>query len=145
MASCGRGWTAWSTTTLVRGEGIDGHHITVRQLLQHTSGLPNYTAYTTDEDLAGEGRHTYVQPRALLDVAFAHKADFAPGTSWTYSNTNYVLAGLIIEKVTRRPSRSPTGSSTASGCATPTSPTSARNASGKPTLRATSRRSPGRR
>ncbi|RPK93537.1 D-alanyl-D-alanine carboxypeptidase precursor [Streptomyces sp. ADI98-10] len=88
---------------LVRGEGIDGRHITVRQLLQHTSGLPNYTDHMTDENLAGEGRHTYVQPRALLDVAFAHKADFAPGTSWMYSNTNYILAGLIIEKVTRRP------------------------------------------
>ncbi|MFJ1840803.1 MULTISPECIES: serine hydrolase domain-containing protein [unclassified Streptomyces] len=86
---------------LVRGEGIDGRRITVRQLLQHTSGLPNYTDYAGD--LTGTGRHTYVQPRALLDMALAHKALFAPGTSWSYSNTNYVLAGLLIEKVTGRP------------------------------------------
>ena len=36
----------------------------------------------------------------LLDVAFRNKPDFAPGAGWNYSNTNYVLAGLIMEKVT---------------------------------------------
>lgn len=87
---------------LVRGEGIDGRRITVRQLLQHTSGLPSYTDFMVS-DYVGEGRHTYYQPRALLDVALAHKALFAPGSSWSYSNTNYVLAGLLIEKVTGRP------------------------------------------
>ncbi|KOG41418.1 serine hydrolase domain-containing protein [Streptomyces decoyicus] len=86
---------------LVRGEGIDGRRITVRQLLQHTSGLPNYTDFTGD--LVGKERHTYVQPRALLDLALAHKARFAPGADWEYSNTNYLLAGLLIEKVTGRP------------------------------------------
>ncbi|MER5363207.1 serine hydrolase domain-containing protein [Streptomyces sp. NPDC002785] len=80
---------------LVRGEGIDGRHITVRQLLQQTSGLPNYTEY----DL----QLRYYEPRDLLDIALQHKADFAPGTQWKYSNTNYVLAGLIIQKVTGRP------------------------------------------
>ncbi|WP_412075022.1 serine hydrolase domain-containing protein [Streptomyces xanthophaeus] len=87
---------------LVRGEGIDGREITVRQLLQHTSGLPNYTEYIP-HDITGENRHTYYQPRTLLDVALARKAQFAPGTNWAYSNTNYVLAGLLIEKVTGRP------------------------------------------
>ncbi|MFD9812315.1 serine hydrolase domain-containing protein [Streptomyces sp. NPDC059080] len=86
---------------LVRGEGIDGRHITVRQLLQHTSGLPDYAEFVGD--LVGTQRHTYLQPRTLLDLALAHKALFAPGTSWAYSNTNYLLAGLIIEKVTGRP------------------------------------------
>ncbi|UKY54666.1 serine hydrolase domain-containing protein [Streptomyces inhibens] len=87
---------------LVRGEGIDGRNITVRQVLQHTSGLPNYTNFMLDA-VFGKGRHTYYQPRALLDTALAHKAEFAPGTSWSYSNTNYILAGLLIEKVTGRP------------------------------------------
>ncbi len=81
---------------LVRGEEIDGRRITVRQLLQHTSGLPNYTAYLGDDV-------RYFEPRDLLDIALQHKADFAPGTKWEYSNTNYVLAGLIIQKVTGRP------------------------------------------
>ncbi|MEU7552817.1 serine hydrolase domain-containing protein [Streptomyces sp. NPDC044571] len=81
---------------LVRGEGIDGRRITVRQLLQHTSGLPNYTDHLGDDV-------RYFEPRELLDIALRHKADFAPGTQWGYSNTNYVLAGLIIQKVTGRP------------------------------------------
>ncbi|QZY19666.1 serine hydrolase domain-containing protein [Streptomyces decoyicus] len=81
---------------LVRGEGIDGRRITVRQLLQHTSGLPNYTAYLGDDV-------RYFEPRDLLDIALQHKARFAPGTKWEYSNTNYVLSGLIIQKVTGRP------------------------------------------
>ncbi|WP_411137821.1 serine hydrolase domain-containing protein [Streptomyces sp. C10] len=86
---------------LVRGEGIAGRRITVRQLLQHTSGLPDYTDFIADP--TGKARHTYVRPRALLDTALAHKAVFAPGTKWAYSNTNYLLAGLLIEKVTGRP------------------------------------------
>ncbi|WP_373979117.1 serine hydrolase domain-containing protein [Streptomyces sp. TLI_146] len=88
---------------LVRGDGIDGRDITVRQLLQHTSGLPDYTEFMADDDLYGKGRHTYYQPRTLLDMALAHKALFDPGTGWSYSNTNYVLAGLLVEKVTGRP------------------------------------------
>ncbi|MER5349079.1 serine hydrolase domain-containing protein [Kitasatospora sp. NPDC002551] len=87
---------------LVRGEGIDGRVITVRQLLQHTSGLPNFTDDIFDA-VFGEGRHRYYQPRELLDMALSHKALFAPGTDWSYSNTNYVLAGLLVEKVTGRP------------------------------------------
>ncbi|MFE5626354.1 serine hydrolase domain-containing protein [Streptomyces virginiae] len=79
---------------LVRGDGIDGRHITVRRLLQHMSGLPNYTDY----DLQPRP----YDPRDLLDIALRHKAHFAPGAKWEYSNTNYVLAGLIVEKVTGR-------------------------------------------
>ncbi|WP_420717422.1 serine hydrolase domain-containing protein [Streptomyces sp. WM6378] len=84
---------------LVRGEGIDGRHITVRQLLQHTSGLPNYTD-GLDVDAV---RYQYFEPRELLDRALKHKADFPPGTKWAYSNTNYLFAGLIVQKVTGRP------------------------------------------
>ncbi|WP_371681133.1 serine hydrolase domain-containing protein [Streptomyces sp. NBC_01276] len=87
---------------LLRGDGIDGRAITVRQLLQHTSGLPNYTDQLV-EAVFGKGRHTYYQPRELIDLALAKKARFAPGAGWEYSNTNYVVAGLLIEKVTGRP------------------------------------------
>ncbi|MFF2351776.1 serine hydrolase domain-containing protein [Kitasatospora sp. NPDC058115] len=81
---------------VVRGERIDGNAITVRQLLQHTSGLPNYTRYL------GDDVRRY-RPRELVDIALRHPADFAPGESWAYSNTNYVLAGLIVQEVTHRP------------------------------------------
>ncbi|MGW2132190.1 serine hydrolase domain-containing protein [Streptomyces coelicoflavus] len=85
---------------LVRGDGIDGRNITVRQLLQHTSGLPNYTETMPK---FSEWRHTFVDDYDLLDMAFKEKASFAPGKGWEYSNTNYTLAGLIVQKVTGRP------------------------------------------
>jgi len=86
---------------LVRGDGIDGSTITVRQLLQHTSGLPNYTSAIAGDLFAI--RDTYLSPRSLLDLALAMPASFAPGSSYEYSNTNYVVAGLLVEKVTERP------------------------------------------
>ncbi|MDN3353145.1 serine hydrolase domain-containing protein [Actinomadura sp. DC4] len=87
---------------LIRGDGIDGRHITVRQILQHTSGLPNYTNLLFKNGFL-PARHTYFEPRELLDTALSQKADFAPGTKWEYSNTNYIVAGLLVEKVTGRP------------------------------------------
>ncbi|MFE6049964.1 serine hydrolase domain-containing protein [Kitasatospora sp. NPDC056446] len=84
---------------LLRGDGIDGRNVTVRQLLQHTSGLPEYV----DKAAILSSPNRYYEPRELLDAALAQKAHFAPGTRWEYSNTNYLLAGLIIQKVTGRP------------------------------------------
>ncbi|MFJ1791353.1 serine hydrolase domain-containing protein [Kitasatospora griseola] len=84
---------------LVRGDGIDGRNITVRQLLQHTSGLPDYV--DTAGVLADPKR--YFEPRELLDAALSKKAHFAPGAQWEYINTNYLLAGMIVQKVTGRP------------------------------------------
>ncbi|NHC44514.1 serine hydrolase domain-containing protein [Motilibacter aurantiacus] len=86
---------------LVRKNGNDGRKITVRQLLQQTSGLPDY-----DEDIFlpfDQAQRTYRDPRSLVDIALAHTSHFTPGTKWEYSNTNYVLAGLVVEKVTGRP------------------------------------------
>ncbi|MEG3632066.1 serine hydrolase domain-containing protein [Streptomyces poriticola] len=94
---------------LVEGNGHDGTRITLRQLLNHTSGI---YSYTSDEEfgrtyLLKEGffRHRYdtVPPDRLVAIAMRHEPDFAPGTSWSYSNTNYVLAGMVIEKVTGDP------------------------------------------
>ncbi len=86
---------------LVRGDGIDGRNITVRQLLQHTSGLPDYDQHIARDYFAVQ--HTYFEPRDLIDLALAEKALFAPGTGWEYSNTNYLVAGLLVQKVTGRP------------------------------------------
>ncbi|MEU6252300.1 serine hydrolase domain-containing protein [Streptomyces sp. NPDC047043] len=90
----------------VRGHGHDGRAITVRQLLNHTSGVFNYTE---DDEFVrtyflkdGFFKHRYDRktPQDLLAVAMSHKPNFAPGTSWSYSNTNYLLAAMVIEKVT---------------------------------------------
>ncbi|MGJ6960556.1 serine hydrolase domain-containing protein [Streptosporangium sp. G11] len=86
---------------LVRGKAGDGREITVRQLLQHTSGLPNYTRYMHRDFF--EIRHRYVEPRDMIDLALRHRASFKPGKSWEYSNTGYLLLGLIVQKVTGRP------------------------------------------
>ncbi|MEW2159992.1 serine hydrolase domain-containing protein [Streptomyces sp. NPDC007189] len=89
---------------VVTGNGNDGSAITVRQLLNHTSGLFDYLA---DEEygatyLRGDSylRHRYdtVTPEQRLKVAFSHAPMFTPGAGHWFSNTNDVLAALIIEK-----------------------------------------------
>lgn len=91
---------------MVHGHGHDGRRITIRELLNHTSGIYNYTA---DDDFGRtyfladgflEHRYDTLTPAQLVAVAMKHKPDFAPGTSWNYSNTNYVLAGMVIKSVT---------------------------------------------
>lgn len=86
---------------LVVGEGIDGGAITVRQLLQHTSGLPEYADQVAAD--AFGARHTYISPRDMLDIALEKPAVFTPGERWEYSNTNYLVLGLVIERITDRP------------------------------------------
>jgi D-alanyl-D-alanine carboxypeptidase len=78
---------------------LPDRRITVRQLLQHTSGLYNYTEDLdrTDPEVL---RHRGAEPAELVAMALKHPALFPPGTSWSYSNTNYIVAGMIVERVT---------------------------------------------
>jgi CubicO group peptidase (beta-lactamase class C family) len=87
---------------VVRGQGNDGRRITVRELLQHTSGLPDYLAYLSLPDFIAD-RYAHHDRAELLALALAHPPLFAPGTGWSYSNTDYLLAGMLIEKVTGHP------------------------------------------
>ncbi|MET8525595.1 serine hydrolase domain-containing protein [Micromonospora sp. NPDC005172] len=89
---------------VVRGHGNDGGKITVRQLLQQTSGLADYddVLFTKAQDLVDKS-HSYYEPRRLVDAALTNAPHFTAGPNWEYSNTNYVLAGLIVEQVTERP------------------------------------------
>ncbi|MFJ3791629.1 serine hydrolase domain-containing protein [Kitasatospora sp. NPDC090091] len=89
----------------------NGAQITVRQLLGHTSGIFNYTedASFSFEESDGTlqqwlatGRWRSYQPRELVALAAAHPAYFAPGQGWHYSNTNYIIAGMLIERLTGR-------------------------------------------
>ncbi|GAA1943843.1 serine hydrolase domain-containing protein [Kitasatospora viridis] len=89
---------------VVSGNGNDGSRITVRQLLQHTSGIYNYTddlpQFSSEAGFLANRFTTYT-PAQLVAVAMRHAPAFAPGTGWKYSNTNYILAGMIIDRVTR--------------------------------------------
>ncbi|WP_067475167.1 serine hydrolase domain-containing protein [Actinomadura hibisca] len=75
---------------LVRGNGNDGREITVRDLLGHTSGLAEYVL---DPRIRTEPRRDW-KPEELVAIALEQ----APSRTATYSNTNYILAGMIIEK-----------------------------------------------
>lgn len=90
---------------VVSGNGNDGGAVTVRQLLNHTSGLFNYTAdfpaITSREGFEAD-RYTTWTDEQLVKIAMRHAPDFEPGAKWAYSNTNYILAGMIIEKATGR-------------------------------------------
>ncbi len=89
----------------VSGSGNDGSKITVRQLLQHTSGLPDYMLGLLPiftEPGFRQHRLDAHTPDELVGLAMRYPPTFAPGTDWRYSNTNYILAGMIIGKVTGR-------------------------------------------
>ncbi|MEV6152768.1 serine hydrolase domain-containing protein [Nonomuraea sp. NPDC052129] len=92
--------------------GLDGR-ITVRMLLQHTSGVFNFTGEYFEDGTVVPGvawagqewvdnRFRTYRPEELVELALSKPARFEPGTDWNYSNTNYVLARLLIEKVTGR-------------------------------------------
>ena len=70
--------------------------ITVRQLLTHTSGLPNYRPLL---NLAKLSDPKYAEPNAVVSLLAKKPLDFPPGTRYEYSNTNYHLLGKLIEKV----------------------------------------------
>jgi D-alanyl-D-alanine carboxypeptidase len=85
----------------------NGQHITIRELLNMSSGLFNYTedplwVQQAFSPRTGPARRQWT-PQQLIQVAVAHRPYFPPGTGWHYSNTNYILLGEIIEQVTGRP------------------------------------------
>ncbi|NEC67753.1 beta-lactamase family protein [Streptomyces sp. SID9727] len=85
---------------VVRSHGNDGSRITVRQLLQHTSGIhDDLPGYTTPAEYY-EQRHDLHSSEQLVARAMAHAPDFAPGEGWQYSNTGYILLGMIIQRAT---------------------------------------------
>ena len=75
-----------------------GGAITVRQLLNHTSGLPDYAPEDDDSfirQVLADRRRKWT-PRELVGIAMARPPLFAPGAAWAYSNTGYILLGLIV-------------------------------------------------
>ena len=75
-----------------------GRDITVRHLLHHRSGLPDY------EDLIPEGTSLQLQDQDVLNILLETDGPlFAPGSRFRYSNSGYVLLGLIVEVASDRP------------------------------------------
>ncbi|MGA5821650.1 serine hydrolase domain-containing protein [Kitasatospora sp. NPDC094028] len=95
------------------GFGLD-RRITVRMLLQHTSGIFNHTGelYEDGTIVLGvpwrgkewvDNRFRTYPPEELVRLSLSRPARFEPGAGWSYANTNYVLARLVVEQVTGRP------------------------------------------
>jgi D-alanyl-D-alanine carboxypeptidase len=73
--------------------------ITVRMLLNHTSGIPEYTDPTFEAKVLADPQRQW-KVDELLALAAAKPRPFAPGEGWSYSNANYNLLGLVIEEAT---------------------------------------------
>jgi CubicO group peptidase (beta-lactamase class C family) len=78
--------------------------ITVRRLLTHTSGIPDYESQVSS---SGDGAKVidywrdYTEEE-MTKIAYSMPLAFAPGSRWSYSNTNYVLLGILVHKVSGR-------------------------------------------
>lgn len=72
--------------------------VTVRQLLNHTSGIPDYEEIRTYDVYRFR-----LTPEEVIQIAHSRPMDFAPGTGWYYSNTGYFLASMIVERIEGRP------------------------------------------
>ncbi|MFI7688749.1 serine hydrolase domain-containing protein [Nonomuraea sp. NPDC049655] len=81
---------------------LDGRPITVRQLLTHTSGLPEYLPLIDPAHLGADADADFL--RLALDA----EPTGEPGEKWAYSNTNYLVAGMLIQKVTGKDFRTVT-------------------------------------
>jgi len=76
-----------------------GDEITIRQLLSHTSGYQDFWP----EDYVMTTMKPTVTAQQIMDTWGKKALDFEPGTQWQYSNTNFVIAGAIVEKVSGEP------------------------------------------
>ena len=76
-----------------------GNEVTIRELLSHTSGYQDYWP----QDYVPPFMLQAITADKILDQWARKPLDFDPGTDWQYSNTNFVIAGLIVEKASGEP------------------------------------------
>ena len=78
-----------------------GGQVTVRMLLNHTSGIADYAPvlFANPEEL----QFRTITPQELIRIGLSQPPTNAPGERWSYSDTNYVILGLLIERLTGRP------------------------------------------
>jgi len=77
--------------------------VTVRQMLNHTSGLPDYTRSEGFAKQAEKNPRGFVSPRKIIGWVRGDPLEFAPGRRYEYSNTDNIVIGLIVEAITGRP------------------------------------------
>ena len=81
-----------------------GRPVTIRQLLNHTSGLPDYENLMPKPEAGTPVEEAQIKDAGVLEILQQQKAaKFPPGTRWDYSNSGYVLLGLIVEKASGIP------------------------------------------
>jgi D-alanyl-D-alanine carboxypeptidase len=80
----------------------DGQNITLRMLANMTAGLFNYTELSSFDDAVVASPARSWTPRELVDYGLREKPYFDPGKGFHYSNTNTVLLGMVIERVTKQ-------------------------------------------
>jgi len=125
LASCSKQFTAMSIMLLVHEGKLRyddkltdvfpdfpayGKAITIRNLLNHTSGLPDYeNLMAAAEKREGAALWTpehQIQDAEVLELLKQETAGkFAPGTQWSYSNSGYVVLGLVVAKISGKPFR----------------------------------------
>jgi CubicO group peptidase (beta-lactamase class C family) len=90
-------------TDLLPGFPEYGRAITVRHLLNHTSGLPDYEGLMPAADPGRPVEESQIDDAGVLELLRGQKAGwFVPGSIWRYSNSGYVLLGLIVARVSGR-------------------------------------------
>jgi D-alanyl-D-alanine carboxypeptidase len=77
------------------------HPVTIRQMLNHTSGLPDYTGSAGFAEHARTSPHALVHPSTIIDWVSAEDLVFPPGSRYEYSNTDNIVVALIAEGVAR--------------------------------------------
>jgi D-alanyl-D-alanine carboxypeptidase len=78
----------------------NGDQITIRELSEMRSGLYSYSFDPGFNQTLDEQPQKAWTPQELIDIAFSHPVNFAPGTQYEYSNTNIILLGMVIEQLT---------------------------------------------
>lgn len=77
-------------------------NIEIYNLLYHTSGIYNYTSGKSFDKLLIKNPHKYWSLNELADLTYKHSDLFKPGKKYNYTNTDYILLGMIIEKITNK-------------------------------------------
>lgn len=107
-----------------------GREITIRQMLDHTSGLADYTVFWKEGQRSDQGSAKHTSEGVLQFLASLKTTDFTPGEKWRYSNSGYVILSIIVSKVSGMPFPqflnenifAPVGMKDSSACGIPAGP-----------------------